>query len=232
MLVMGYSATAFSTNKRSNARATASKKGPRQMLGESVIAEIYADRYLRHFESRDQDAQNSGFTLVAIEKLLETATVPATDEDNTNSQVGLLGGAFKTILMQNRPKKALFPKFAKSRRLTTLQLLTALESSMTNESFAFNVNYFSLHMRCFQLLRTIVAEMDAVFIKYFGPIYVEKESELPFLVGYIFQVVAGSSKAGEFFFPKIKSDEQGSRILTEVSRIVARFIESEGEVEI
>jgi hypothetical protein len=74
--------------------------------------------------------------------------------------------------------------------------------------------------------------MDAVFIKHFGPMYVEKESQLPFLVGYILQVVAGSSKAGEALFPKIKSDEQGSKILMEVSRIVARFIESEGEVEI
>jgi hypothetical protein len=134
MLVMGYSATAFSTNKRSNARAIASKKGPRQMLGESVIAEIYSDRYQRHFESRGRDAQNSGFTLAAIEKLLaEAAEDPRTDEDNTNSEVGLGGGAFKTMLMQNRPKKALLSKFAKSHRLTTYQLLTALEYSMINE---------------------------------------------------------------------------------------------------
>ncbi|TVY35480.1 hypothetical protein LSUB1_G004598 [Lachnellula subtilissima] len=232
MLVMGYSASTFSTDIRLNPRRpNASKKGPRQMLGESVIAEIYADRYLRHLKAGDQDAQHSGFTLAAIEKLLEASTVPATDKDNTNNAADVLGGAFKTILMQNRPKKGLLPKFARSHRLSTLQLLTALEYSMSHESFASNVNYFSLHMRCFRLLRTIVAEMDPVFIKYFGPMYLEKEPQLPFLVGYIFQAVSGSSKAGEVLFPKIKSDEQGSKMLIQVSRIVARFIESEGEVE-
>ncbi|TVY48091.1 hypothetical protein LOCC1_G002055 [Lachnellula occidentalis] len=230
MLVMGYSASTFSTDIRLGPRPNASKKGPRQMLGESVIAEIYADRYLRHLKAPDPNAENSGFTLAAIEKLLEAGTMPATDDDNTNND--FLGGAFKTILMQIQPKKSLLPKFARSHRLTTLQLLTALESSMTNETFAFNVDYFSLHRRCFRLLRTIVAEMEAVFLKYFGPMYLEKESQLPFVVGYIFQVVSGSSKASEVFFPKIKSDEHGSKMLVQVSQIVARFIESEGEVAI
>ncbi|TVY20665.1 hypothetical protein LARI1_G001186 [Lachnellula arida] len=233
MLVMGYSASTFSTNFQPNPRPNASKKGPRQMLRDSVIAEIYAVRYLPHLQIRGHpNAQNSGFTLTAIEKLLGAATAPSTDEDNTNNEAGMLGGAFKTMSMQNRPKKSLLPKFAKSHRLTTLQLLMALESSMTNESFDFNVNYFSLHMRCFRLLRTIVAEMDPVFIKYFGPQYLEKESQLPFLVGYIFQAVSTSSKAGDVYFPKIKSDEKGSKMLIQVSQIVARFIESEGEVEI
>lgn len=232
MLVMGHSASTFSTDFRSPPRPPASKKGPRQMLKESVIAEIYAVRYLGHLQIRGHpNAQNSGFTLAAIEKLLGAATVPATDEDNTNNEAGILGGAFKTMLMPNRGKESLLPKFAKSHRLTTSQLLMALESSMTNESFAFNVNYFTLHMRCFRLLRTIVAEMGPVFIKYFGPQYLEKESQLPFVVGYIFRAVSRSSKVGEVYLPKIKSDE-GSKMLIQVSQIVARFIKSEGEVEI
>lgn len=227
MLVMGYLATMFSSDRRAST-ITPSKTGPRQMLRESVIAEIYGNRYLRHFESRDAASQDSGFTLAAIEKLLEEAAV-VPETASTSNDVGFSGGAFKTILARNRGEESLLSKFAKSRKLTTIQLLTTLESSMGNESFAFNVDYFSLHMRCYGLLRTIQAEMSDVFTKYFGPHYLEAESQLPFLVGYIFQVVAGSAKAGEVIFP---DQERGSKILTQVSKLLAELIEKEGEVEI
>lgn len=202
------------------------------MLSESVIAEIYSDRYSRHFETRDE-VQKFGFTLAAIEKLLAEAVTGAENEDDsTNTEAGLAGGASKKIPKRNRPKKSLPSKFARTHRLTTIQLLTALESSMHHESFAFNVDYFSLHIRCFQLLRTIATELDSMFIKYFGPAYIEKESQLLFLVGYIFQVVAGGSKAAEVYFPKIRGDVHGSKILVETSQIIAKLIKSEGEVEV
>jgi hypothetical protein len=37
-------------------------------------------------------------------------------------------------------------------RRTTVQLLEALESTINKEIFANNVDYFSLHIRCWQLL--------------------------------------------------------------------------------
>jgi hypothetical protein len=89
----------------------------------------------------------------------------------------------------------------------------ALENRFVEESFPLNVNYFSLHMRSFGLLHTLAKELDSSFIKYIGPNYIEHESELPFLVGYIFQVVAGSSKAAESLMPKVGAEDKGNRIL-------------------
>jgi hypothetical protein len=230
MLVMGHSASTFAVNRRTT-EISASKKGPRQMLVDSVIAEIYAARYSRAIATRE--SENQVFTLDAIEKLLAAATLdPKTSEENHTTQTGFVSGHLKTVLLHNRPGESLSSKFVKSRKLTTIQLLTALEACMAKESFALSVDYFSLHMRCFELLRTIRREMDQVFIKYFGPMYTERESEYPFLVGYIFMIVFGGSQASETLFRKMRSHEKGSKALIQASEIVARIIKKEGSTEI
>jgi hypothetical protein len=76
----------------------------------------------------------------------------------------------------------------------------------------------------------MMAEMDPVFVKHRGPQKIEAEYQLPRLVGYLFHFVA-DAKAAKSSFLKSKGDLIGSKILGDVSRIVARLIESEGEVE-
>jgi hypothetical protein len=209
------------------------------MIAPSPLAEIYHERYIG---TRNQDLRSSEFTLGAIEKLLlESVGVSKPDASQQTSvhglaeesQATLMGGDFDIKTQKQGSKdKGLAKKFVKYHRLTTLQLLKALESCIVQESFALNVDYFSLHMRSFGLLRTLAKDLDATFIKYFGPAYIERESELPFLVGYIFQVVAGSSKAADFLMPKLGAEEKGSRILIDASKVIADFIEREGHVEV
>jgi hypothetical protein len=87
-------------------------------------------------------------------------------------------------------------------------------------------------MRSFGLLRTLAKELDSTFIKYIGPTYIEHESELQFLVGYTFQIVAGSSKSADLLMPKLGAEEKGSRILIDASRVMANLIGREGRVEV
>jgi hypothetical protein len=75
----------------------------------------------------------------------------------------------------------------------------------------------------------LAKELDSAFIKYIGPAYIEHESELPFLGGHIFQIVAGSSKSTDFLMPKLGAEEKGSRILIDTSKAMADFIERERE---
>lgn len=232
MLVMGFSAAAFSTTRRSTTRSAPSKTGPRQMLKESAIVEIYRDRYLVQF--REKSGPRLDFTLDAIEQLLaEAANDQQADVADTQNQVGSFRAGLKTMLSQNGRKKDLRPQFAKTHKLTTLQLLNALEVNMVHESFAFNVDYFSLHIRSFKLLRTIVAEMDSIFLEYCGPGYLEKESQLPFMVGMIFRISFGTTKAMEDFLPRLRrGNETFSGALDQASKIVQRFIKKEGQVEL
>jgi hypothetical protein len=76
----------------------------------------------------------------------------------------------------------------------------------------------------------MMAEMDPVFIKHCGPQKIEAEYQLPRLVGYILHFLA-DAKAAKSSFLKSKGNLIGSKILGDVSRIVARLIESEGDVE-
>lgn len=192
------------------------------MLKKPIIAETYHKRFLRAYETRDPDSQRYGFALESIEKLLEESEIDLGETDHTSNDVGFPGEAFKTMLMEKRGEKALISKFAKSRKLTTIQLIKTLEASLINDAFAYNVDYFTLHMRCYQLLRNIKGEMDSVFTQHFGPHYVQKESQLPMLVGTIFKEVFDTSKTGEISFP----------VLAGVSRILTRLIQKEGDTEI
>jgi hypothetical protein len=93
------------------------------------------------------------------------ATVPETDDEKNQHVKGLSG----QTLEDEQSKQETLSKFTRSRRLTTVELLNALETKMHNESFASNVNYFSLHIRCVKLLQTMMAEMDPVFVNCCGP---------------------------------------------------------------
>lgn len=130
MLVMGYSGTNFSTNRRATATPQASKRGPRQMLGESAIAEIYGDRYLRRKES----PRSSGVTLASVEKLLAEGSEDSNVKDAmAQSEAALIGGTSNSDKDAKRPKKSVASHFAKSHGLTAIQLLTSLESAMRFE---------------------------------------------------------------------------------------------------
>jgi len=74
--------------------------------------------------------------------------------------------------------------------------------------------------------------VDPIFLNYFGPFYIEEENQLPFLVGYILQMVSGSNKSSEALFPKLNDEEKGSKILTQAGKLMSKVIEQEGSVEI
>ncbi|CAG8981260.1 hypothetical protein HYALB_00003858 [Hymenoscyphus albidus] len=223
MLATGNSVTMFSANRRFN-DAQYSKREPRQMLKESVIAGIYSKQFLRHSEERDEIPKNPVFTLEAIEKLLEAASV--TDTDYTNETLTSCEDASETPLTRKQGAKTLLAKFSKSRKLTTVQLLSALEANMLNEAFSFNVDYLSLHMRCYELLRTIKEEMELILISYFGAL---RDYQIPYIPSYILRFVAG--KELDTFSRPTEGNGRGE-VLAAVSAIMMRFIKRDGETEI
>ena len=178
LIVMGYSATTLSTNRRPKIGAVASKRGPREMLGVSAITDVYRNRYISKTVTRPE------FTLNAIENLLAESAQELSNDAEHLSKTGPASSkkSFKGTRSGRGFKKQVLKgskKFAKSQKLTTIQLLHALENCMAIESFGLNVDYISLHMRSFRLLRNIRTDMDSTFVKYFGPMYSEKEVSIP-----------------------------------------------------
>lgn len=111
--------------------------------------------------------------------------------------------------------------------------ISALQNKVQDDILALNIDYIALHMRCFDLLRNIHTTLHADFSKYLeSPNYIEKESELPFLVGYLFTIAMGSAKTAEHL--KIGGKDTGikSKTLLKAADIVEALIRKEGNVEI
>lgn len=187
LLAMGMSATMWAADKNPQSGIKQSTKGPRKMLASPAIAEIYEKRYI-------EQEENPGFTLSAIEKLLQESSENANDHQNRNSVIGSgesnqlkrLRASF-IIKTYSSNQRGLSQKFSKSHKLTTMQLLEAVERGVGTQAFALLVDYFSLSMRCHELLRIVHREFDHYFKKHIshGDVYVDQESQLPFLTELI-----------------------------------------------
>lgn len=165
MFILKNSTTVSSPDNQSNAELQGSQEEPRLTLEPSAIVE----RYNNYFQGYDSE-----FTVDTMKKLLLKSTkIPHTDVDaldGPTKSVPWLESRFKIKLgtKQQYTKISLLKHFERSYKLTIIQLLTALEGNMTNEVFALNINYFSLHMRCHRFLCDLVTEMSLVFMAHFG----------------------------------------------------------------
>ena len=119
-------------------------------------------------------------------------------------------------------------QWAKSHKMTLLQLLDTLRNALATEEHILRFDYFSAHERCMRVLHALQTSLDDKLRQYFGAAYIEKDTQLPFIVGYIFYLAVGTEKFEESMKSKgiIKS-----KILKEAGVIVDGFIKREGRVE-
>ncbi|SMQ45358.1 unnamed protein product [Zymoseptoria tritici ST99CH_1A5] len=114
---------------------------------------------------------------------------------------------------------------ATQRHFTTLQILQAAREGVASEEMHLLFDYFGLHQRAYTLLDTLRRELDGEMLRYFGPNYIEDYSQLPYMVGYIFDVAHGSDRVAE----ELRIKHNGSEMLLRASEIVAKFLEGEAE---
>ena len=77
-----------------------------------------------------------------------------------------------------------------------LALLEQLFAAVSRETAALGFDYFGLHRRCWQLLRRLRPDLDADFRRRIGgQSYVERESQLPHIVGYCLMIGAGGHRS-------------------------------------
>ncbi|KAH8805514.1 hypothetical protein F5884DRAFT_448221 [Xylogone sp. PMI_703] len=228
VLVMGWSVSAFAPNQRNNkAPLQPSRRGPRKMLTESILADLFQSPSTEKEYKDYQIARVFTLSRAAIEKILgrsdkyslpaeEQRRREASDKNDTAPQIGPRRAAKQQNLANN---------------FTAIQLVKALESCIREETFPLNVNYFALHMRAYRFLRMMAQELEPVLIKCFGPGYLERESQLPFLVGYIFQAVASADQAQEELAHSSGLAVQ-SRLLKTAALLMEELVAREGSAEV
>lgn len=82
-------------------------------------------------------------------------------------------------------------------------------------------DYFVVHRRGIEMLRKLRDGLHEDMVEFFGEEYIEDESQLPYVVGYIFEIVYGADKAAEH----LKLQNHGSKILSKASDIWKEFLQ-------
>ena len=136
----------------------------------------------------------------------------------------------------HRIQKLLYAPSKKQQRASPflpVPFISSLQKKIQADILALNIDYFALHMRCTDLLRDIHSTLHSDFVKYLqAPNYIEKESELPFLVGYLFMISYGSAKCADDLNLSGRGDEVKSRILLKCAEVVKSLVLNEGGMEI
>ncbi|KAF2146868.1 uncharacterized protein K452DRAFT_242024, partial [Aplosporella prunicola CBS 121167] len=193
-LSMGYSATAFAQNRRPT-NLQPSKKGSRGLTEQASVAQMFRERY----------CHGSGRTDFTQEELAKIIANTKWDMDYDVSDDGeVLGHGSDQIFGLTRDAK---PKSAAEKRalqkalqkLTPTELLEALCNTLQGERIELAFDYFRMHRMCWMLLRCIKDACAEKLRRLYGPEYIENETQLPFVMGYIFMAAARDKNIWEKF---------------------------------
>jgi hypothetical protein len=114
-------------------------------------------------------------------------------------------------------------RWSRQQSLSPVELLEALFDAISDEVTILKFDYFAMHRRCWQLLRQLNEHLGDDFKKYLGAGYLEREDQLPFVVGYVFQIAVISQRIAR----EIQRDaETYSKIMSKASDVLDGFLAS------
>jgi hypothetical protein len=79
-------------------------------------------------------------------------------------------------------------------RLAPQELVETLVLALNAESLEMMFLYLIVHRMAWMALRAIKHSCDSILRQLYTPQYIERESELPFVIGYIFMAASGAQK--------------------------------------
>ncbi|KAF5011827.1 hypothetical protein FDECE_2117, partial [Fusarium decemcellulare] len=182
LLQMGYSASTFANIKgrRSNKKQqnVASRAGPRRIKEGAPVSYMFIERYYK----------KSGQVDLSPEHVDEIVSRSRFQEEKEFDE-----GELVTLSLIEDPKELKRKRQLKERKkavdgaqLKPEELLRSLALALGAETLEFSFPYLILHRMAWVLLRAIKEECDPILKQLYTPAYLERESELPFMVGYIF----------------------------------------------
>ncbi|CZT05260.1 uncharacterized protein RCO7_10896 [Rhynchosporium graminicola] len=194
-LMLGYSPAQYAKNQR-NPKPIVSKKGPRGLRATSPLTELFYQGL------REPDGRMT-VTLHNVEELLNDQ---ARDAD----------------LAANPTAKKLRHEWATTKRLTSIQLLEALGTSIPQELPKLELDYFAMHAQSIGLLRRMKRDLDADYIRFFGSAnHIENESQLPNLGPWALM-------AADRFAGSTTHADAGHRFLSKAAKAMEKSLREEG----
>jgi hypothetical protein len=197
-----YFASTTRPTKKSYSRPKASPKGPSFLKENSAISTMFRDHIVHG--ALALTAETMG------DLLADTGVDPSS-------------------LQLSKPQTKLQQQWAHNHKLTPLQFLAILRAALVAEQHIIRFDYVSLHMRCIQLLREIRVMLHDKFVQYQGEHYMENETQLSWLVGWILLTAAESEKATKMM--RLRDGSLSNVMLVRASQVLDSFIEREGNAE-
>jgi hypothetical protein len=121
-------------------------------------------------------------------------------------------------------------QWSKSHKMTSLQLLEVLPNALEIEELALRFDYFSSHVRCFEVLRQVRDAVDEDLRGYFDDGTLDNDTKLATVVHCIFVVAAGNT-GNPRADRTLRGLDVGSVLMTKAADVVKTIIEREGHVE-
>ncbi|KAL9002095.1 MAG: hypothetical protein Q9180_009991 [Flavoplaca navasiana] len=238
LLSMGYSAALFAKNRRKNAHAV-SAKGPRQLTKLCAAGQLFAGRYC------DNDAAVA-WTTETMKPIIEgkldddsndeevNDVAPGSGENDdeaqqasTKSSQGQEPKAQKAKKVKQSQAGALLRKASGSTSLIpTTDFLHDLANALHAEAIEMNLDYFRIHRFCWMLLRNVNEACKPRLLEMYGGGYLEREDQLPFVVGYIFMSATATSHIAGLLIPKKEGIQVSNRLLKTAADVMGEMMDS------
>ncbi|KAJ3286526.1 hypothetical protein HK104_008984 [Borealophlyctis nickersoniae] len=164
--------------------------------------------------------ENSPVSLVFRERIVKGTETPFT--------VAMVERVLQETITSTFPAK-LRNQWARSQTMTPLELLVTLRAGLMVERESIRFDYIKMHVRCMAVLRDLHSAVDATFTRAFGPEYFENETQLAWVVGWVFLMASGSDLLRQKM--KIRDTEWESKIMGVSGGVLLPWIAREGDAE-
>ncbi|KAL4812452.1 hypothetical protein BDW67DRAFT_178687 [Aspergillus spinulosporus] len=183
-LGVGYSAALFAKSRRQTGTLPASKTGPKSIQPTAPVSRMFIDRYV-HGSGQDRFSESD------MKRILARGVWKNNDEDQE-------GGASISMKRSATSEKRIpGDNGSLSRRSNIIRLLEALRNTLQAEALEFSFDYLAVHRSCWEMLREVSKACGPPLRSIHGPEYIESESQLPFIVGYILMAATEVDRLGK-----------------------------------
>ncbi|KAI2465388.1 hypothetical protein F4781DRAFT_26414 [Annulohypoxylon bovei var. microspora] len=174
-LQMGTTAAAFTKKRRANV-SLASRAGPRGIKDGAPVSSMFMDRYRRGTGQVNWTAEH-------VAKIIDLGLweTEGSEEDGT-----LILGQIDDPQKLKQKAQTKRSKGSENAHLSPDQLIRALMFALQGETLELSLPYVSMHRECWSFLRAVREHCDPLLRQLFTAAYMERETELCFVVGWIF----------------------------------------------
>ncbi|KAL4866934.1 hypothetical protein BDV12DRAFT_172098 [Aspergillus spectabilis] len=211
ILGVGYSAASFARNRRQTGRLPESKTGPKSIQPAAPVSRMFFDRHV-------QGSGRIGFSESDFEQIVASGVWQ--NDDENQKEEGIISMQRSATNKRRNPAT----KDSLSRKFTIVGLLGAMRNTLQAEVLEFSFDYLAVHRNCWKMLRAVREACDPMLRKIHGPEYIENESQLPFVVGYIFMAATGTDQLGKVLANK--DEVVKSQIMVTAGRVVESLMET------